>query len=260
MKKSKNLFFNIQQPCGENWDRMSPNEKGRHCESCNKTVIDFSNYTDKELATFFKNFSGSVCGRLNSYQVNRPILITEQPNRSFLQKIFFGTAIASWLGISATAVAQDNNNQVTVGHTIAQKNKSEKKPSDSMRVEGYVHDYDTHEAVLLANVSIELDSVTIASTVTDIDGNFTMKIPVTHSYGKLLIKCTYDGYLDYTAYLDNITYQVIMLLPDKSEKIQHVIMGDINSISKPRDSNYNKPFNTPRKSTYYKDDIEHMAR
>ena len=32
----------IENPCHENWNLMSRNQKGRFCDSCNKTVIDFS--------------------------------------------------------------------------------------------------------------------------------------------------------------------------------------------------------------------------
>src|ERR1700722_19189567 len=109
MKKRQDIVLNIPQPCTQDWDKMTVNEKGRHCSSCNKTVVDFSNYTDKELAEFFKKAKGEVCGRINNYQANRPILITEQANRSIFYKLLYGTALASWLGIASTANAQSNN-------------------------------------------------------------------------------------------------------------------------------------------------------
>src|SRR5579885_2441057 len=91
---------------------MTSNDQGRHCASCNKTVIDFSLYTDRELVNFFKNVDKStVCGRISSYQANRTIIVNEQPNRSIFYKLFLGSALASWLGLGTTAHAQQSNKQ-----------------------------------------------------------------------------------------------------------------------------------------------------
>ena len=71
----------IPQPCNENWANMTPEENGRHCASCNRTVIDFSGMTDKQLFEFFKNYSGGACGRFYNDQLNRRIVV-EQPKRT----------------------------------------------------------------------------------------------------------------------------------------------------------------------------------
>jgi hypothetical protein len=107
--KQQIITINVAQPCKQDWDKMTPTEQGRHCASCNKTVIDFSNYTDKELIEFFKKKPGNSCGNFSPYQLNRTLLITEPQNHSFLYKVFFGTALASWLGIAGTVSAQSNN-------------------------------------------------------------------------------------------------------------------------------------------------------
>src|ERR1700722_1234614 len=97
MKKRQDIVLNIPQPCTQDWDKMTVNEKGRHCSSCNKTVVDFSNYTDKELFEFLSKIKGSVCGRLNPYQVNRPITVYQPENNSLWQKLMWGTALATSL-------------------------------------------------------------------------------------------------------------------------------------------------------------------
>jgi len=50
----KQIQLSIPTPCHEDWDKMNPVEKGRFCDSCQKKVIDFSNMSDREIATFFK--------------------------------------------------------------------------------------------------------------------------------------------------------------------------------------------------------------
>jgi hypothetical protein len=68
---SKVFELHIPLPCHENWDEMTPADKGRFCESCQKQVIDFTNMSDSQLVAFFKKPStGSVCGRFNNTQLN----------------------------------------------------------------------------------------------------------------------------------------------------------------------------------------------
>jgi hypothetical protein len=61
----------IDNPCYENWDAMSPNEKGAFCLSCQKTVIDFSIKTVDEIKNFFVGLpkTESVCGRFKEEQL-----------------------------------------------------------------------------------------------------------------------------------------------------------------------------------------------
>jgi hypothetical protein len=78
---SKNIQLTIPKPCHENWDAMTPVEKGRFCGSCQKQVVDFSTMSDRQIAEFFKKPStGSVCGRFMSDQLDRDI---ELPKKEF---------------------------------------------------------------------------------------------------------------------------------------------------------------------------------
>ena len=76
---AKQLQLSIPTPCHENWDGMTPSEKGKFCGSCQKQVIDFSNMSDRQVAQFFKKPStGSVCGRFMSDQLDRAIEIPKK--------------------------------------------------------------------------------------------------------------------------------------------------------------------------------------
>ena len=46
------MKITIPTPCHENWNEMTPNEMGRHCTVCSKTVKDFTDqaYTDALVA------------------------------------------------------------------------------------------------------------------------------------------------------------------------------------------------------------------
>ncbi|MBA2612672.1 MAG: hypothetical protein H0U95_11910 [Bacteroidetes bacterium] len=66
------MKLSINEPCHENWDKMSPNDKGAFCLSCQKNVVDFSSKTITQIKDFFrkKPETESVCGRFEQDQLN----------------------------------------------------------------------------------------------------------------------------------------------------------------------------------------------
>jgi len=69
---AKKFQLQIPEPCHEDWDKMTPGDKGRFCDSCQKTVHDFTGMSDAQLIAFFKKPStGSVCGRFYNDQLER---------------------------------------------------------------------------------------------------------------------------------------------------------------------------------------------
>lgn len=74
----KQFRLSVADPCHEDWEQMSPVEKGRFCGSCQKQVVDFTDMTDTQIATFFKKSTGSVCGRFMDDQLNRNIAIPKK--------------------------------------------------------------------------------------------------------------------------------------------------------------------------------------
>jgi hypothetical protein len=74
----KKIQISIPTPCHEDWNAMTPETKGRFCASCQKTVIDFSTMSDRQLAEFFKKPAGSLCGRFHTDQLNRQIQVPKK--------------------------------------------------------------------------------------------------------------------------------------------------------------------------------------
>jgi hypothetical protein len=68
------LQLKIPTPCGEDWSRMQPTEKGRHCQSCCKTVVDFTDMSDAEIIRHLSQAGQHVCGRLMPDQLNRTLM------------------------------------------------------------------------------------------------------------------------------------------------------------------------------------------
>jgi hypothetical protein len=71
---SKNIQINVEDPCHQDWAKMAPEEKGRFCCSCSKTVVDFSPMSDRELLSSLANAGAHVCGRFTADQLNRNLM------------------------------------------------------------------------------------------------------------------------------------------------------------------------------------------
>lgn len=111
--------IHIPKPCHESWDAMTRDAQGRHCALCNKTVIDFTNWSIEDISDYLKR-RDNVCGRLNSSQ-----LITSQ-KEDVLQNII-QSSLSYWkkvaavificFGLIGTSYAQKEHKQRTAAAT-----------------------------------------------------------------------------------------------------------------------------------------------
>ncbi len=65
------MKITIPKPCHENWELMTPQEKGRFCSVCSKTVRDFTTASDREIAEVFSTSEEAICGNFYESQLNR---------------------------------------------------------------------------------------------------------------------------------------------------------------------------------------------
>jgi len=199
--KSKSIKLSIPTPCYENWDNMTPNERGRHCDSCNKTVVDFSLFSDRQIIEFFTKATGHVCGRFTNLQLERQLVYVE-PRNSFLYKLLFGTAISLGIAGSANANYNPNNNPLLTQHfpKLAGSIEEPHDPSvDTLHsIWVTVIDSETHSALPFASVEILADGKQAGGGQTDLDGNTRIDRLGQYDLKKLTIKIVYPGYEDKT--------------------------------------------------------------
>lgn len=176
------INLSIPQPCAENWNSMTPTQKGKFCGSCQKEVIDFSDMRDSELIAFFKRPAGSMCGRFSKEQLARDIIAP--PKRIPFLKYFFGFALPAFL-LSLKSSAQGERTLGRVVSISAQQPVKEKiqEPPVALRKEevirGKVRDMNGN-AIPFATVWIK---GTNEGSVCDSIGNFvistSMPLPLT---------------------------------------------------------------------------------
>lgn len=84
----KDFKISIPKPCHEDWNTMTPNQKGRFCSSCKKTVVDFTKKSHKEIQEYVeKNQGKQICGHF--YQRQLSDITIQIPNNIFTKKLSF---------------------------------------------------------------------------------------------------------------------------------------------------------------------------
>jgi uncharacterized ubiquitin-like protein YukD len=66
---AKTISITIPHPCSQNWDKMEVQDGKRFCVSCQKLVIDFTNYRNDEIIKTL--LESKVCGRFSQNQINQ---------------------------------------------------------------------------------------------------------------------------------------------------------------------------------------------
>lgn len=122
----KKLQLSIPEPCHEDWDAMMPDDKGRFCASCQKTVVDFSNMSDRQLAEFFKKPAGSTCGRFHQDQLNRDLVLPKK-RLPWVHSFFQVAWPAFVLMLKSCAQADDN---LTLGKLAVAVDEKAPPPKD----------------------------------------------------------------------------------------------------------------------------------
>jgi hypothetical protein len=102
----KEIYIQIPEPCHEDWNKMTPVQQGRYCQSCSKEVVDFTLMTDQEIMNFVSMPRGKTCGNFSSDQLNRVIKEPTTPAKkrvwavmlSFLLPLLVSNKVKAQLG------------------------------------------------------------------------------------------------------------------------------------------------------------------
>ncbi|HLO69646.1 MAG TPA: hypothetical protein VK167_02170 [Flavipsychrobacter sp.] len=193
MSKSKSIQISIPQPCHEDWNKMTPTEQGRFCNSCQKCVVDFTTFTDRQLFEYFNKHKGhKICGRFENMQLNRPINIPPQPH-SKLYKYF----IALGLTLVLTQVPiQDICAKTPYIHISVLSNQpitNEINETDSIVVRGRVLD-NYKEPAIGAVIEVSNKGVKTFVTITDEEGYYKAVLNIDTSQSEIELKILYVGF------------------------------------------------------------------
>ena len=146
---------------------MTPEDKGRFCSVCTKTVFDFTKASDKEIIEHL-NKDATTCGRFISSQLNRD-LITQKEKSSYC--IIATATLFSFLGIgSQTAYSQVKQDTIQTDKKNLNQG-SIKTVKNPITITGIVSD--DLGPMYGANIVIKGSTIGIS---TDFDGKYSIKV------------------------------------------------------------------------------------
>lgn len=110
----------IPNPCGEDWNKMTPTERGAFCGKCQIDVIDFTNKSNAEIKTILLANKGQhLCGHIKQSQLMRLngnyTLWEHQSARTFQSKFLWACMIAFGLTLFTGCSSNDMDDVIEVG-------------------------------------------------------------------------------------------------------------------------------------------------
>lgn len=178
------INISIPQPCHENWNIMSPQDKGRFCGSCQKKVFDFTKASDREIVTAFQQ-NQNLCGRFLNTQLDRDLIKPEKKNRLWLAAV---SALISFIGFGTTkASAQE---KVTIVQNPVENKPLDESVSTSQTEEIEISGVVTDKHGPIPGAYIYINGR--ETTRTDFDGVFILTVKTAD-----LVKIKFDGHQDH---------------------------------------------------------------
>ena len=223
------INISIPEPCGESWHKMTPVPGGRHCDVCEKCIVDFTQSSDKEIWKAYQK-EGKICGQFRADQLNR-LIVSPRQNRSPM-----GIAAAAALAVSTPMAAQTSEPpKVVMSQTI---NEQVQAYPQEVILKGRVYENETKEPLPFANVQLWSKGEMVYGGDTDFDGYFGVReaIVVDHPIDAIVV--SYIGYTDVRKSFDPpLTPQTFEQLTDDlaiaMEEEQVMLLGDVIVIKAP---------------------------
>ena len=155
---------------------MTPREKGRFCDSCQKEVMDFTRSSHDEIYDTYNAHNGNVCGHFLPQQMGvfRPTPIAARRQLGFMRRFFMAVLIvfgSALFLIPNDALAQHLTNLKTTSETVNARGEN-----DANAISGKVVDYDG-EGLVLASVMLKHNDQLVAAATSNLGGEFRLVVP-----------------------------------------------------------------------------------
>ncbi|WP_316844434.1 carboxypeptidase-like regulatory domain-containing protein [Pedobacter psychrodurus] len=185
----------ISNPCQEQWEGMQPHTDGKFCGSCQKSVVDFTHFSDRDLYDWFIKNQNNSCGRLKPAQLDRLINVKENYTLSRFKPSVIAASLLAFLSFPKLSDAKVIKTPFTQTDRYRSNTSFEKKievSADTLKtIKGRVVDKDDKQP--LPSVSVMVNQ-RLAFTSTDQKGNFEIKLPADFEDKNCVLTISYIGY------------------------------------------------------------------
>jgi hypothetical protein len=145
---------------------MTPDERGRFCNHCQKSVVDFTSWTDGQIHEYITAHAGErVCGRFNASQLNKDMYRHMPVQHSGLYKYVAGLGLTLVFLQMPNIPAQAQQAYTPVVSSYWQV-------TDTGGCSGVITDGTTHTALVKADVIVKRGGIELARTQTDMNGRY----------------------------------------------------------------------------------------
>ena len=219
--------ISIPEPCHEDWSKMTPTEKGRHCKACSKVVIDFTHFSNEALHKRITQ-GESLCGRFLPHQLDTPLTIERKKNSISFSKI--AATLALPLSVISTNISNAQESKPKTEQTINTSKTYTSlgigmqhrplKPFTST-LSGTVTD---ESGLPLPGVNIIVKGTT-RGTQTDFDGNYSISV-----FKDELLVFSYLGYETIEKTIKSNTTLLDVILDSDNYQGELIYLGGFNIV------------------------------
>jgi len=185
----------ISNPCHEEWAGMRADSNGKFCSSCQKSVIDFTSFTDTELKRWFNQNQGGSCGRFKPEQLDRLISVKENYTLSRFKPKLIAASLLAFLSFPKLGNANISSSYPTFQTDYKKSLKDdvlkENAEDDFVTIRGKV--IDKEDKLPLIAVSIRIKNSKI-ETATDRNGDFELRLNRKDFKNKVILDIRYIGF------------------------------------------------------------------
>lgn len=240
---SLRIQLTVAEPCHENWSGMTVSEQGRFCQSCQKTVTDFSMMSDKEILNHLSQRNTNVCGRFTNDQLNRS-LITEHKRKfswayvwNFMVATFLTTGSADahskQMGLKKSPVVNKYISETTKSFVdkellpgYIQGDTILRRLPDAPFLNGIIHDSKTNLPVPYASINIKGALKGVAA-----DSRGMFYIPASTEQSEIVLAVSAIGYEPQQYTVKRSSYLLNLYLDPMSKTLEPVVVRAYPTIS-----------------------------
>ncbi|WP_316796478.1 carboxypeptidase-like regulatory domain-containing protein [Pedobacter agri] len=187
--------ISVNNPCGEKWLNMQPDEVGRFCNSCQKSVTDFTQFSDQDLKDWFAKNHGSTCGRFDQNQLHKLFVNESKFSIKRFKSNLIGASLFAFLSFPKVSKATLTRPEVFQTDSFFNRPNDTFNSSilsDSLKIiKGKVSDKENQSPIPGAVVKVNNGLITVS---TDEKGMFEIRLPEDYRNDDCTLAVSWIGY------------------------------------------------------------------